>query len=178
MKIEFNNKSSKEYIDEVFYVATYASKFRRRPDRRVYQLTKYYTFYLIFSIIYLFILGMLYLTYKESIFVSAFVIFFFLLLLVILLLIKNNKRIKYFLNNEITKTIEFNKDTIKYIDKHKTLTIEWSNIKKILINKYSIIFLPDNNMLPFISVDVKYLNKIMEAIKKYDKEKLVINKNK
>ena len=55
--------------------------------------------------------------------------------------------------------------------------MKWDSIKNILINKNTISFLPGDvlatNIIMFIST--KYKDKVLEAIKKYKKEELVID---
>ena len=175
MIIEFENRGSKEYFDEVLYIATYINKFIKKPNRKVHRLTKFYTNYLIFVIIYLILMIWFYFKYNDLLFI--FLLGFMSLLLVFVLkgLIITNKRIKYYLEEKINKTIEFDKDTIKYVDKVKTLSIDWKDVKNILINNYSIIFLPVNSTLPTIAIDKHYIGKVEEVIKKYSKVELIIN---
>lgn len=175
MKIEFKNRGSREYFDEVLYIATYINKFIKKPNRKVHRLTKFYRNYLIFIIIYLLLMIWFYIKYKDLLFI--FLLGFMSLLLVFVLkgLIITNKRIKYYLEEKNNKSIEFDTKTIKYIDKIKTLSIDWKDVKNIIINNYSIIFLPVNNTLPVIAIDKQYKDQVDEVIKKYSKEELIIN---
>ena len=67
-----------------------------------------------------------------------------------------------------------NEEGIKYLDDQKRISVNWSNILKIIINKYSICVLPkDTNIL--ISIYNGYFEELLQGLKKYHKEDLIID---
>ena len=54
--------------------------------------------------------------------------------------------------------------------------IGWKDIKYILINKYSISFIPRDKNNILLSISTEYKDKVIDAINKYNYSNLVIEK--
>ena len=72
MKIELNDKGSRDYYDEVLYVASYAARFIKNHNKKVYRLTKFFKFFILFIISYLIIVSIFYLMIKKICLISRF----------------------------------------------------------------------------------------------------------
>ena len=89
------------------------------------------------------------------------------------------KQINLYMNNGSSESIfEVDEDGVRLNNNNTGIVeVKWDSIKNILINKNTISFLPSDvlatNIIMFIST--KYKDKVLEAIKKYKKEELVID---
>ncbi|MCM1052789.1 MAG: hypothetical protein NC483_02260 [Ruminococcus sp.] len=173
MKIEVERRGTKNYYDEFLYVVSHTKKLKINPHKKVRKLTtslKYYGLFVLLCII-LFIIFYLY---------SYDVIFIFLSGMLSLLLIYTifyfsfvTKRIKLFQKQNDKKIISINEYGIEYIDDSKNIRINWEEIAIIIINKYSICFLPKDTANAFISISVDYKDLVIKGINKYKRESLI-----
>ena len=68
-----------------------------------------------------------------------------LLILYVRYYVSVEKRIKTFMSDEGSKTIEFTGEYVGYKDDSKDIRINWDDVCCILFAKYSICFIPKNS---------------------------------
>ena len=175
MKIEIKERGSREYYNEILYIASKYKKIIKNPKTKVNNFTKSKIIYSIIAVLVILAYIYLYYIYNDVLFIFLSGIISFALLYNIMYLININKRIDIFMNEEGIKEITLKEDKIIFKDKNKELSVDWDNVKYIIINKYSTSIIPNVITLPIISVENKYNKKIVDSIKKYNKESLLIN---
>ena len=85
------------------------------------------------------------------------------------------KRLEMYLQNKGVKIVEFNENGVEYIDDDKNIRVKWEDIKHIIINKYTITIIPKTILNGFTSIDTKYKSEVIDTLKKYDKEELLVD---
>lgn len=174
MKIEVTERGSKDYYDEFLYVASKYSDFIKNPNRRVYRLTKYLYVLEALIVLFLILLMIFYHNFRDTIYLFLMGSIAFLSLFVALYILLVHKRIKTYMNASGKRIINMTKTGISYKDDNKTLTINWQDIERVLINKYSICFLPTDKNDIFITVSTDYQKWVLKGLKKFDKMHLII----
>ena len=175
MRLEVKERGTKEYYDEFLYVVSKYKNFKKNPRRKAYQFTKYLFFYNIFVFFTLLLNFYFYLDNKDLIFIFMTGALTVTLLIQVIYLILCKKRLKLFLNTAGVRTIEFNEQGIEYIDDDKNLRVKWEDLKYVIINKYSICMLPKAILQGFTSVSTKYKENVIEGLKKYNMESILID---
>ena len=175
MRLEIKENAKKEYYDEFLYIVFRHRKIRRCPRKKACQLSKYLMCYNIICIISIILFVLFYIDTKRPIFLflDGMLTIIFMFLVVYYMIVK--KRLEMYLQNKGVKTIEFNEVGIEYIDDDKNIRIKWEDIKHIIINKYTITIIPKTILNGFTSIDVKYKDEVINTLKKYDKEKLLVD---
>ena len=178
MEIEINKKPTRDFYDELLYITTNYKKYLDNRNKLAKQTTSAVTKYLIFTIIgVIFSLSSYLIFDKDNFFLLTGAIFAICMILSIIYLriIKNNM-------NLLLTNSEKNKSTLIIDDKNvslkkdsSTTKISWNTIDSILINKYSIIFLPGEIINPYIAIPSTYKKEVITALKKYKKIELLID---
>ena len=87
-----------------------------------------------------------------------------------------NKQIEDYMRVTGNRAIEINDKGIESIDEEKIVRIKWEDIYRIIINKYTICFVPEEkNSKIFMSISKEYKNEVIEGLKNYKKETLLID---
>ena len=81
------------------------------------------------------------------------------------------------MNEKGSKTINIEKDYISYKDNNKSFRVEFDDLKYVVINKYSICFIPKNKLSALISINVEYKKDVIDALSKYKKDYLIVDNN-
>lgn len=175
MKLEITETGNKEYYDEFLYIANIYQKFKKNPRRKAHEFTKVLLLWTIITIVYTLLLTCAYLKTNDAFYIfligmTCFAIFFEIMYLIIL-----NKKIKIFMNNKGKKIVELGKEGVNYTDADKSFNVKWEDISYIIINKQTICVIPKTVLSALISINIKYKKEISEALKKYDKEALLID---
>ena len=72
-------------------------------------------------------------------------------------------------------TFEITKKEVKVEKETQKLQLNWDSIQYIIINKYSITFLPKDETIIMIGISTEYKDEVLEEIKKLNKEELLID---
>ena len=169
MIIQNKEKGNKKYYEEIMYISSNYYIFKKRPKTKVHSLLKVFIFYtlffLIFSIVFLFIPNM----YIIS------VICFTCFLIYGYLFIETNYKLKEFLkhNNSLIKIDESGIENTE--EKQVTTKLYWEAIEYVIINKYSICILPKNFAYFAIFINITAKKQVLEALTKYNKLDLLID---
>ncbi len=181
MKLEIKEKPTKNFYNEILYVQTNYKKILKNPSKKVKKLTTSILLYLLTALVAILISLYFYMQDKpHNIF--QYYAFFFLILFIFaffyLLLVNRrlNQLVDYSKKNQSTISIDNN--NISLIKDKSTVSITWDSLQSIVINKYSIIFLPKDISSLYIAINTEYKEEILKVIKKYKKEKLIQDNNK
>lgn len=178
MKIEVTKRGTNAFYQEFMYVYFRYNYLKKKPYKKAYNITNYFLVYMVFVVFELIIMSLLYLNSKDNFYLIFIGVFGFLMLYLSFLLININRQIKVFKNDPSKKIIEINKKGISYEDSNKLLKLDWDDISSVIINKYTICFLPKTNLQALISINMEYKDKVLEEIYKQEKDNLVVNNNK
>ena len=173
MEILMKNEEPSEYYDEVLYVASNYRKFVKNPRRKITGLKRYALFLTSISLIFLVIFSILTIIQKkEYIYIVILFLAAFVLGIVYYLLIRN--RISKFKSRDISKKLIIEKDNVEFVLGDDVYKLAKSEIQYILINRYSICFLP-RTKTHVLSAYIKYKNQILANIS--DKSIIVDNRD-
>ena len=172
MEILMNNEEPSEYYDEVLYVASNYRKFVKNPRRKITGLKRYALFLTSISLIFLVIFSIVTIIQKKDIYFYIVILFAvaFVLGIFYYLLIRN--RISKFKSSDISKKLIIENDNFELVIGDDVYKLAKSEIQYILINRYSICFLPRTTAY-VLAVDIKYKNQILANIS--DKSLIIDN---
>ena len=174
MKIKVNERGPKDYYDEFLYIAFRYKDFKKKPERKAYRLTSFLLVLIPITILCMILTIIMYINTKDILDIVLITLLVFIFLVSLKYFIVTKKHLNYFMNYQGEKIIDIDSDGIKYLDNQKSISVNWSNILKIIINKYSICVLPkDTNILIFIYNG--YFEELLQGLKKYHKEDLIID---
>ena len=179
MRIEVKERE-KSFFDECLYITNFFPRVLRKPNKKVMSATRAFLRtligYLIYTIIFIFI-GIN--DNFDTLTVIFLVIFLLFGLLCFIYFLNVKKQIKFYMNDDGKSSFfEINEDGVKvesYIGTSSLL--KWDLVKYIIINKETISFLPDKISVTSVVlfVSTKYKDEVVNAIKKYNKEELIID---
>ena len=181
MKIEIKEKPTRNFYNEILYIQTNYKKILRNPSRRAGKLTTSVILYLLTAFTAI-LVSLYFYTQDKPNNIFQYYAFFFLILFIFaffyLILVNRrlNQLVHFAKDNQSTITID-NKN-ISLIKDKSTVSITWDSLQSIVINKYSIIFLPQDISNMYIAINTEYKEEILKVVKKYKKEKLIQDNNK
>lgn len=192
MNIQLDNleKDYEERQDEFISTITSRKRLIENPQYKIKSYKKRYKNNLLLSGIYLLTILILYVPFilsrKESLIEGinlwVFILWLIILVLFILILINSyryNKNLKE-KKNAITKdkkVLVIDKDKVELQSKNEqSISINWDNIEMVLLNRYGILFLTKNDNTISIGIPIWYKEEVIDILKKYKKDNLIINK--
>jgi hypothetical protein len=173
MEINIEKNTSSKYYDEVLSVMSNYKKLVKNPNQKIASIKRQATILTGISLIFLVIFAILYardVTY--SLYMYVVVIFAVALVLGIIYYLLINRRISSFKSVDSAKRLVVENEFVEMHVGSERTRLEMSEIQHILINNYSICFLPKNVNSKMIAVDVKYKDSILKAI---DNKSLIID---
>lgn len=169
MEIRIGNVESKGYYGEVLAVMSNYGKLVKNPRQKIRGLHKQAMMLTGIALVFLVVFSILYamdMSYKLYFYIV--IIFAVALVLGIIYNILINRRISQLKNPGADKRLVIENDHVEMsIDGEKTRLL-MSEIQYILINNYSIAFLPQNISSKMIAVDVAHKNEIINSINEKD----------
>lgn len=176
MEIEIDKIGSKEYYGEVLSVMSNYAKLVKNPNQKIRPLTAQAIILTVISLVFLVIFTILYIQDQSyTLYFYVVLIFAVAFILGIIYYILINRRISKLKNIDGDRKLIIQDDYVEMIVGDEKTRLEISQIQYVIINKYSISFLPQNNSLKLIAVSSDYKEKILKAIK--DKNIVVDNSN-
>lgn len=172
MKIEINEKGTDNYYDEFLYIIYNYKKIHNNKNIKIKTLSSNSYIYLIISLVFAIIFFLFYFSRKTNLNLIILISFIILTILSIFYIYLVKRNIKVLSNNFVPTKIEFSSKYVKIDNEKKSHVLDWDEIKYILIGKYTISFIPNNNK-EFITTRIDYKDKIISILKKYDKEYLI-----
>jgi len=175
MRLEIKETGTKEYYDEFLYVVSKHKKFKKNPRRKAYQFTKFLLVYNIICFLSIIIFVLFYLDSEDPFYLFLDGMLTVMLMVEMIYQVIYTQRINMFMNNKGVKIIEFNENGVEYIDDDKNIRVKWEDIKYIIVNRYTICILPKTIVSGFTSLNSKYKDELINTLKKYNKESLLID---
>lgn len=175
MKIEIKKRGDKSYYNELLYVCFKLDNIRKNPNQKVHQLTNYLLLCSLGILLGIIMFILFYLDDKKIVYIFLTGMLAVILLMVIIYFILVNKRIKTFISDVTEKTFSIDEMGITLSDEEKNIIIKWDNLEKIIINKYSIVFLPKENNKVLISTSTIYKDEIIKSLDKYQKTSSIVD---
>lgn len=165
MEIRINDSGSKDYYGEVLAVMSNYGKLVKNPRQKIRGLHKQAMMLTGIALVFLVVFSILYAMDRSYIlYFYIVVIFAVALVLGIIYNILINRRISQLKNPGADKRLVIENDHVELsIDGEKTRLLI-SEIQYILINNYSIAFLPQNINSKMIAVNVAHKNEILNSI--------------
>ena len=190
IKLENLEKDYEERQDEFISTITSRKRLIENPKYKIKSYKKRYKNNLLLSGIYLLTILILYVPYilsrKESLIEGinlwVFILWIIILVLFILILINShryNKNLKEKKNarTKDKKVLVIDKDKVELQSKNEqSISINWDNIEMVLLNRYGILFLTKNDNTISIGIPIWYKEEVIDILKKYKKDNLIINK--
>ena len=176
MKIEIKEKPTKSFYDELLYIQTNYKKIINKPNKRVRKLT---TSILCYSLIALLSTLFSLHCYKQFRYGNEFkyIAFFFSVLYIFSLFyfIIVKRRLKQIIDysKKTKSSLEIDHHNISLVKKESTVSITWDSLKNIVINKYSVLFLPKDIASTYIAINTEYKEEILKIVKKYKYTNLI-----
>ena len=190
IKLENLEKDYEERQDEFISTITSRKRLIENPQYKIKSYKKRYKNNLLLSGIYLLTILILYVPFilsrKESLIEGinlwVFILWLIILVLFILILINShryNKNLKEKKNarTKDKKVLVIDKDKVELQSKNEqSISINWDNIEMVLLNRYGILFLTKNDNTISIGIPIWYKEEVIDILKKYKKDNLIINK--
>lgn len=165
MEIRINDSGSKDYYGEVLAVMSNYGKLVKNPRQKIRGLHKQAMMLTGIALVFLLVFSILYaMDMSYTLYFYIIIIFAVALVLGIIYNILINRRISQLKNPGADKRLVIENDHVELsIDSEKTRLL-MSEIQYILINNYSISFLPQNINSKMIAVNVAHKNEILNSI--------------
>ena len=165
MEIRINDSGSKDYYGEVLAVMSNYGKLVKNPRQKIRGLHKQAMMLTGIALVFLLVFSILYaMDMSYTLYFYIVIIFAVALVLGIIYNILINRRISQLKNPGADKRLVIENDHVEMsIDGEKTRLL-MSEIQYILINNYSIAFLPQNISSKMIAVGVAHKNEILNSI--------------
>ena len=190
IKLENLEKDYEERQDEFISTITSRKRLIENPKYKIKSYKKRYKNNLLLSGIYLLTILILYVPFilsrKESLIEGinlwVFILWIIILVLFILILMNSyryNKNLKEKKNarTKDKKVLVIDKDKVELQSKNEqSISINWNNIEMVLLNRYGILFLTKNDNTISIGIPIWYKEEVIDILKKYKKDNLIINK--
>ena len=153
----------KRFYDEFLFIAAFHKRIRNNPKKKARGLSINYAIGLGVCICYI-------LFFASFIFWSGYTVLDYALIGVIMALIfiyikgliAVKKRLKLYLENKEETIFEITKNEVKIEKKNQKLQLDWDSIEKVLVNKYSVVFLPKDETMIMIGISTEYKDPILE----------------
>ena len=169
----------KETIDESYGVMYLYKKLMKNPHSKIIKRSSRLNLKLGFIFIYLVFVLCFSIIYQEPIFILGLGIAIFAFLISLSKTIAWYKYLNTYSKTETNSILKIDEDKIELNNKvfNTISSIEWKEIKQILVTKYCIFFMPElekNKRKNVINLSRDYKEQIIEAIEKYNKKDLLV----
>ena len=115
---------------------------------------------------------------KESLHLMVAGMLVLLLILYARYYVSVEKRIKTFMSDEGSKTIEFTDEYVGYKDDSKDIRIKWDDVSCILFARYTICFIPKNLSDILISISREYEDEVLQGLREAGRDDLIVENRK
>ena len=168
--------SDKEFYNELLYVTTKYARVLVNPHMKMRKVTNSFLFTIILCVLSELLLLYIYLKNKNILVLILIILVVLLLLMTLIYLVRALSFIKNESNNGGGSTVDITKTGVRLTKgKKMDYKIEWNDIKSIIINKYSITFIPVKRSFLMIGVNIIHKDDIIKAIKEVKKESILVD---
>ncbi len=175
MKIEVKERGSKEFYDEFLAVMQNYNNLIKKPQKKVSNQSVSILKLGIYAFITLTVYILIHLFGDLKMETYIIILFAIIFLIVIILYGMVQSKIKRLQSYKGTITIDFSKEGITYYSEKENYKLNWDDIKYIVINHYSICFLPKESMKILIGINIEYQKEVLKAIDKYQKNDMLVD---
>jgi hypothetical protein len=173
------DESDKEFYNELLYVTTKYNRILVNPRMKMRKVTNSFIFTILMCVLSALMLLYIYLK-KNNILVLILIVLIVLLLIITILYLLNAL---HFIKNEVKEsggsTVDITKTGVRLTKgKKMDFKIGWDDIKYVLINNYSITFIPVKSTFLMIGVNIVHKDDIIKAIKEVKKDSIIIDNSK
>ena len=177
MKIEITERQERCFYEELLYVLLKYNQLKKKPTKKVYNLTKYLITYDLLVLLGIVLTALFYLNNNDKSYMLLLGMLIVLFVFATTSLVNANKKIKAFMNAKGKVVYEFNKEGINYSATDRNYKITWDKIKTVIINKYSICFIPEYNTDILMSLGIDSKDKVLKILEKYNMTHLLVDNN-
>lgn len=165
MEIKIDKIGSNNYYSEVLSVMSNYKKLCKNPRQKVSGLTTQAYTLAAFSAVFLVFFLILYLqNMSDSLYFYVVVLFTVTSILAIIYIFLIYRRISALKNISSDKRLIIEEDYVEMVVGDEKSRLAMSEILCIIINRYSISFLPKDISSKLIAVDKEYMNQVTESI--------------
>jgi hypothetical protein len=176
MEIKLDKSESNNYYGEVLAVMSNYLKLVKNPKKKIrgtnteaILLTGIaLVFLVIFTVLYL--LDPSYTPFQYVIIIFSIALFFGIIYNILI-----HRRISKLKNNDSDRKLIIEDDYVEMNIGDEQFRLNFNDIQWIILNKYSITFLPKNKGAVLIAIEIKYASQVIDNIK--DKSIIVDNSN-
>ena len=174
MKIDIDNPGTKDYYDEFLFIVNNLKKICSNLNTKVYKLSYVAYRYLAISFIIFLIFLFWYLRSNKVLHLFITILFLFLIILSIIYLFLIKKRINKLLNSFSKTEFAIENECVFVESNEQKYKLKFDEIKGIIMGNYTLSFIPKDMKKQFITTRIEYKDEIIKALKKYNKDKLII----
>lgn len=180
MKITINKiENKKDYIDEYSYVARRYFRIFKKPHSHIAKQTSSLLTWSIFIVFYLIMVTILAIKEKDFVYYVCIGVAAMCLLIYVVKLINTYRYLNANKSDEADSELEITKDKVVLNNKKlkQETTLDWEDVKKILVTKRCIIFMSEfdrNSPKAIIVVPRVVEEKVVKALEENKKKDLLI----
>ena len=165
LKLKVTERGSREFYEEFYYIVASYGKVIKNPQKKASSILKNNIIYFILTGLLIILLYLFFIFDKDYISFTLATILLFALALFIRMDRSIRKIINSLMEYKGTKEIILSKNKIVYKDNDKEMVSNMDQISCVLINKYSICFLPKERTGVLIALPVEYKKDIIKFLK-------------
>lgn len=166
MEIKIDKIGSNDYYGEVLAVMSDYSKLVKNPKQKIRGLNKQAIVLTGIGVAFLAIFTYLYLAnQKPTLYLYVIIIFLIVVILGIAYNILIYRKISKLKNNNLDKKLIIEDDYVEMNIGDERFRLDFKDIHWIILNKYSITFLPKIKGASLIAIEIKYKNQVIGNIK-------------
>jgi hypothetical protein len=175
LKLKITERGSREFYEEFYYIVASYGKVIKNPQKKASSILKNNIVYFILTGLLIIVLYLFFVFDKDYISFTLATILLFALILFIRIDRSIRKTINSLMDYKGAKEIDLSKSKIVYKDNEKEMISNMDQISCILINKYSICFLPKERTGVLIALPVDYKKDIVKFLKQEKLEELLVD---
>ena len=173
MEIKIDKIGPDNYYGEVLAVMSNYSKLVKNPRQKIRGLNSQAILLTGIAVAFLAVFAVLYFMSPIMLYLLVIIIFSVALILGIIYILLVRRRISKFKNNDSLKKLIIEDEYVEMHMGDEQFRLNFADMHSILLNKYSITFLPKNEGSTLIAVEIKYKNQVIDNIK--EKQLIVDN---
>ncbi len=172
MKIEIKKRGTREFYEEVLYVAHNYMRILKNPHHKVEHVTNYLLRYILMAVFGTVFMGASYFYFKNIIFVlfaGMFLVFLYFYGRQYFLVKKQLE----IMGAEGDNEIDIDEEGVRFTSGTRSFCIGWGRMHSIIINKESVCFLSGERTDVVIAISTEYLDSVLEAVRQCGRENLI-----
>ena len=179
MEIQLNEIYESEYYDEIIYIQNNYKKILKNPEKKVKLASANALLLIDVSLVILIIFSLLFLfnnDFTPYFYVDIFFTVIIIIGIIYYILIKSS--ISKFKNKRFDRKLIIREDFVRLCVGDEETELKLSEIQHIIINKYSICFIPKSDDKKIIGVNKKYKEVIVKEFEQLNKVDFIVDNSK